>query len=173
MALTHDLSRESTESSFREKLLEHVFVAELLQEAWFRRRQTLEVLRSEVDGSGYDLVLECGGVIRHVQLTSSRKGARTARKTVNSRLWDKPGPCVIWLVYEEEPASGRGALEYEFFGGGPGESLPPTNNYPVGRHSKGDATGYKAERPNTRVLPRPQFRKLGSISELTIELFGP
>ncbi len=36
---------------FREKLLEHVFVSELLQEAWLNRHQTVEVLRSEVDAS--------------------------------------------------------------------------------------------------------------------------
>ena len=49
-------------------MLEHVFVSELLQEAWFRYGMTIEVLHSEVDSAGYDIVLEFGGVIRHVQL---------------------------------------------------------------------------------------------------------
>lgn len=70
--LARDETFDYRESSFREKLLEHVFVSELLQEAWLGRRQTMEVLRSEVDAAGYDLVLECGGTIRYVQLKGSR-----------------------------------------------------------------------------------------------------
>ena len=71
-----DPTADNHESSSREKMLEHVFVSELLQEAWFRYGRTLEVLRSEVDSAGYDLVLEFNGVIRHVQLKSSRRGRR-------------------------------------------------------------------------------------------------
>src|SRR5260370_21808431 len=47
---------EFRESSFREKLFEHIFVSELLQEAWTKHRQMIDVLRSEVDNAGYDLV---------------------------------------------------------------------------------------------------------------------
>ena len=36
-------------SSFYEQLVEHVFISEVLQEAWYRYRQTVEVLRSEID----------------------------------------------------------------------------------------------------------------------------
>ena len=53
--LARDKASDYLESSFREKLLEHVFVSELLQEAWLGRGQTMEVLRSEVDAAGYDL----------------------------------------------------------------------------------------------------------------------
>ena len=52
----------------REKLIEHVFISEILQESWFVREQPLEVLKSEVDAYGYDLVLECNGVTRHILL---------------------------------------------------------------------------------------------------------
>jgi hypothetical protein len=95
------------ESKTVKKLIEHIFLSELLQECWFRRRQIIEVLRAEVDAAGYDLVLEAGGTIRHVQLKASRNGARTARQTINSMLGDRsplpalrafagqplPGPC--------------------------------------------------------------------------------
>ena len=41
-------------SSSREALIEHVFVAEVLQEAWFAREQLVDVLRSEVDAAIQD-----------------------------------------------------------------------------------------------------------------------
>jgi hypothetical protein len=53
-------------SRVRENMVEHVFIAELLQEAWFVREQRIEVLRAEVDAFGYDLVLECNDIVRHL-----------------------------------------------------------------------------------------------------------
>lgn len=49
MTPDRDPTADYRESSFREKMLEHVFVSELLQEAWFRYGMTIEVLHSEVD----------------------------------------------------------------------------------------------------------------------------
>jgi len=155
-------------SSFREKLLEHVFVAELLQEVWLGNRQMVEVLRSEVDNSGYDLLLDRGGVIRYVQLKSSRSGAKTSRQTVNSNLADKPGGCVIWLVFQE--CNQRVKLEYLVFPDNPGGR--PDLGAKLGRHTKANATGYKAERPNTRVILKSRFRKKQTTCDLVSWLFG-
>ena len=41
------------ESSAREKLVEHVFLGELLQALWRKNIRDLEVLRPEVDSGGY------------------------------------------------------------------------------------------------------------------------
>ena len=65
-------------SSFYEQLVEHVFLSEVLQEVWYSFGKTVEVLRSEVDASGYDLVFECNGILRHVQLKTSKSDAKTA-----------------------------------------------------------------------------------------------
>ena len=156
------------QSAFREKLLEHVFVAELLQEVWLKNRQTMEVLRSEVDNSGYDLLLDRGGVVRYVQLKSSRSGAKTSRQTVNSKLADKPGGCVIWLVFQE--CDGRVNLEYLVFPERPDEK--PDLGCKVGRHTKANTAGQKAERPNTRVIPKRLFTKKETTGELVSWLFG-
>jgi hypothetical protein len=45
-------------SGFFEQLVEHSFVSEILQEVYFGRVRAGEVLRSEIDASGYDLGLE-------------------------------------------------------------------------------------------------------------------
>lgn len=76
---THRLREASfLHSSSREALIEHVFIAEVLQEAWFAREQLVEVLRSEVDAAGYDVVFECGPITRHVQLKASDAGGKTS-----------------------------------------------------------------------------------------------
>jgi hypothetical protein len=37
------------------------------------------LLRAEVDRAGYDIVLHCNGVLRHVQLKSSHRAAATSK----------------------------------------------------------------------------------------------
>ena len=158
---------DSLESSFRESLLEHVFLSELLQESWLRRERVVDILRPDVDRAGYDLVLECGGVSRYIQLKTSRLDAKTNRQTVNAKLADKLGGCVIWLFFDAK--AGRVELEYRFFGGGPREK--PNLGSKTGKHSKANAKGMKAERANTRQINRGDFVKLSGVGELIDKLF--
>jgi hypothetical protein len=168
----HDISADYRESTFREKMLEHVFVSELLQEAWLRHGKTIEVPRSEVDSAGYDLVLEYNGIIRHVQLKSSRADAATARHAINIKLAEKPGGCVVWLFYHERPDNCRVGLTYRFFGGKPGELLPPLGEK-FARHTKGNAQGVKTERPGLRIVAKASFSDEMDLAELMGRLFGP
>ena len=64
-------------SSFYEQLVEHVFISEVLQEVYFRFKKTVEVLQSEIDASGYDIVLECNGILRHIQLKTTGERAKS------------------------------------------------------------------------------------------------
>ncbi len=51
--LTESLTRVGYEESrTMEKLVEHVFLAEVLQECWLRRQQVVEVLHAEVEAAG-------------------------------------------------------------------------------------------------------------------------
>ncbi len=63
--------RQFKSSSHREKVVEHVFLGELLRHLWVAKIAGVQVLKPEVDASGYDLVLSLGKVIRHVQLKTS------------------------------------------------------------------------------------------------------
>jgi hypothetical protein len=58
-----------------------------------------------------------------------------------------------------------------WLGGPPGEPLPELDGK-VGRHTKGDRNGLKAERPNTRLVSRSWFRRLATIEEVAVALFG-
>lgn len=157
----------SSNSSFLEKLREYVFLSEILKEAWFSRELTVDVLRAEVDNSGYDLALECEGTIRFIQLKSSWVGSKTATQKVNVKLAEKPGGCVIWLFQDDSDHSVE--LKYRFFGGGPGE--PPELGEKVGKHTKGNAEGEKLLRPNTRIIGIGKFDKPVNANQLFEKLF--
>ena len=150
----------SQESHTVEKLIEHLFLAEVLQECWFRRRQLVEVLRAEVDAAGYDLILESRGVIRHVQLKASRKGARTSRQTINTRLQERQGGCIVWVFYSVQAEDCRAQLTYRWR---EAASLPERR----GRHSRGGK-----ERENTRVILKGEFEMVPDTASLVDRLFG-
>ena len=167
-----DSNLHSRESSYREKLIEHLFVAELLKHSWMRAREEgadlIELSRADVDRGGYDLIAEAGGCLRHIQIKGSVRGAKTARQKVHVALGDKPSGCVVW-VYLDDEAWELGPFLY--FGGEPGAPMPPLGEK-VARHTKGDATGEKKERPNIREVNKGQFRQLDSVEELWATLFG-
>jgi hypothetical protein len=71
-----EASAHSSDSSLREQALGHVFLGQLLTFMWQSGARDIEVLKSEVDRGGYDVVLESNRVIRHVQLKSSFRGSK-------------------------------------------------------------------------------------------------
>lgn len=159
----------SEHSTYREKLLEHLFIGEVLRHLWCRRITTAEFLRPEVDSGGYDLVIACNKIIRHIQLKSSHRGAATARQNVHVRLAEKPSGCVVWLVFHPDTLA---LGPFLWFGGNPGEPLPDIRGLPVAKHTKGNAQGVKAARPNLRILKRVAFEEMVSVPELVERLFG-
>jgi hypothetical protein len=54
-------------STLREHIVEHLFVGDVLRALWCRGVTDIEVLRSEFDSHGYDLVMGSGGIVRHIQ----------------------------------------------------------------------------------------------------------
>lgn len=173
MSQLHPKSEDTfRKSSFFEKLAEHVFVSEILQESYYGSGMTVEVLRSEIDASGYDLVLECNRVMRHVQLKTSKSDGRAAGQKVHISLGGKPSGCVVWIIREEDPELRRMRLSYRFFGGAPGEPLPSLSPFKVAKHTKGNSAGEKKERPAIRVVPKSRFRAIGTTEELVRVLFG-
>jgi hypothetical protein len=156
-------------SSALEKVLEHRFVAELSAALWKRGNSDFEVLRSEVDRHGYDLVIEANGVIRHIQLKALRRGGKRASVALNTRLATKPSGCVVWMVYAPADLS---LGPFMWFGGEPGERLPELGDR-VARHTKGNAQGVKTERPDHRIVRKGAFEVIGSMEALAERLFGP
>lgn len=159
-------------SSFYEQIVEHVFTSEVLQEVWFRFGTTAEVLRGKVDASGYDIVLECNGVLRNVQLKTSNISGKTANQKLNLALASKPSGCVVWILRNEDQQNHRMRLSDRFFGSNSGEPFPSLEGFRVGKHTKGNKDGVKAERQSTRVVPKGSFEVIDSTTEVVIRLFG-
>ena len=156
-------------SSYRERLIEHLFIGELLKHSWLKRECKLEVAKPEVDNSGYDLIAEEVGVVRHIQLKASHKGARVAKQNIHTALGSKPSGAVVWVRFDPN------TLElgpFLFFGGLPGEPLPDLSGFRVAKHTKGNSEGVKAERPAIRAVPRGQFIQYGNSIEVYEALFG-
>ncbi|MDZ4688175.1 MAG: hypothetical protein SH850_24135 [Planctomycetaceae bacterium] len=164
------MAAHSEFSSNREKLLEHLFIGEVLKHLWCRGVTTAEFLRPEVDSGGYDLVIACNRIIRHVQLKASHSLAKTARQNVHLRLADQPSGCVVWMKFDETTLA---LGPFLWFGGAPGERLPVVEDYQIGRHTRRNLQGIRLERQNIRVLPAAAFSPVASIPELVGLLFGP
>jgi hypothetical protein len=159
----------SEHSSYREKLLEHLFIGDVLRYLWCNGVTSAEFLRPEVDSGGYDLVIACNRIIRHIQLKASYHGASTNKQNVNIRLAEKPSGCVVWVVFEPDTLA---LGPFLWFGGQPGEPLPDLSGCRVARHPKRNAQRERTARPNIRELKIREFVRVPSIPELVERLFG-
>ena len=129
----------------------------------------MEVSRPLVDNNGYDLILECGSVVRHVQLKVKKTEGKTAHWKVHLALAKKPSGCVIVLEVDDDKTEIRRFL---WFGGEPRKPLPDLSGCKTAKHSKGNAQGIKAERPNLKNVPIKDFSRCSEISEIAVKLFG-
>ena len=162
------MSKHSEHSSYREKLIEHLFIGELLKLSWQKGDCQLEVSNPEVDNSGYDVIAEANGVIRHIQLKASYIGGKTSRQKIHLNLAEKPSGCVIWVYFNEDTLD---LGPFYYFGGKPGEALPNIEGAKIARHTKGDQDGYKAERPNIREISKGKFTCFESVEAVYDALF--
>ena len=156
-----------------ELMLENLFLSELLQEMWFARGQVVDVLHSPVDAYGYDLVLQCGGVTRHVQLKTERLTGRDRHlQTQHAPLQPASGVCRrarIGTCRPEPPAS---TLNLSLVRRGPHEPIPKLGEK-IAKHTKGDSQGIKKEKPLHRVIALGKFSKVSSMTDIAMLLFGP
>jgi len=161
-------SAHSLSSSYREMLLEHLFVGEVMRFAW-QRGLRMEVVKPQVDDGGYDVVFETDKMVRHVQLKSTFNGSKVQKFNVNKRLALKPSGCVVVLIFDKDSLN---LGPFLWFGNSLGTKLPDLSGYRTAKHAKGNAEGTKLERPNLCVIPRSAFAPLETISEVSARLFG-
>ena len=156
-------------SSYREKLIEHLFLGELLKLSWLKYKCSLEIARPEVDNSGYDAIAEANGIVRHIQIKTSVFGGKTANQNVHLKLTSKPSACVLWIYFNEETME---LGPYLYFGASePGMPMESLVDRKTAKHTKGNKEGFKAERESLRVLPKSAFKKLLSVEEVYEQLF--
>jgi hypothetical protein len=158
------MKQHSENSTYREMLIEHLFVSELLKISWLEYECMLEIARPEVDNAGYDLIAELNGKIRHIQLKTSIRGGSTTSQKIHLRLAEKPNGCVVWVYFCKDTLD-LGPFRYLDVGS---EAL---ENRRVAKHTKGNKSGIKAERPNLRVVNKGDFSEITSIADVFKKLF--
>jgi hypothetical protein len=85
-------SVHSTHSSGREKVLEHIFLGDLLRALWRMGVHDTQVLRPEVDRNGYEFMLGHERIRRSVQLKSTYRGGNVFAHLINGyRLAQREG----------------------------------------------------------------------------------
>lgn len=157
--------RHFTHSTLRERIVEHVFVGEVLRALWRRGITDVEILRPEFDAHGYDVVMSRGPIVRHVQLKTQAAG----KVSVGHALADKPSGCVVWIALNKD------TLElgpYMWFGAAPGKPLPDISKYPNPKRATHNAEGVRPVRKNHHVLPPSAFTKLKALDDVVKQLFG-
>lgn len=162
-------AKNSSSSSYREKVLEHLFVGEIMRYAWFSDIKRIEILKPEVDDSGYDLVVEANNILRHIQLKATFQGSKVARFNIHLGLANKPGGCVIVLLPDPQTLK---IEKFLWFGGLPGQKLPDISGNAIGKHAKGNSHGTKTQRPMIRVIPRGTFTRVDGVGAIIEKLFG-
>ena len=152
-------------STLRERIVEHFFIGEVLRALWKKGVTDVEILRSEFDAHGYDIVMTCGVIVRHIQL----KTQGSARVSVNRALADKPSGCIVHIDINRDTLVFQ---SFRWFGSLPGQRLPDIAHYPNPKRATHKANGIRPPRVNHHLIPSSVFVSLASIDEVVTHLFG-
>ena len=166
--IADDSTRNFTQSTLRERIVEHLFIGDVLRRLWQHRITDIEILRSEFDAGGYDLVLSHRNIVRHIQFKTVGVSAKASPTKISLKLAEKPSGCVILIVVT--PCLILDS--YLWFGDEPGKPLPGIDALKIAKHNKGTAKGIKNDRPNHRTLPRNRFVRLATLDDVIERLFG-
>src|SRR4051794_18063863 len=108
-------------SSYVENVLRHALVAGLSSVVWRRDPfASLQVFNSEVDASGFDLVLSLGFQTRYIQLKQAHSNKVPAHCSVRLSFASVPGSCVVLMSHS---AFDLTLANFRFFGGVPSQPM--------------------------------------------------
>lgn len=158
-------------SSYVENVLVHRMVAGLAGELW-RRDPTmpLHIFNSEVDDSGFDLVLGCGARLRYIQVKQVHLQGAASKFSVRLDFARMPGSCVVVVVHTEDELV---VDHFLFYGGAIHEPMPSVeDNKPSVSPGKRDIDGNRKTRPHYRDVKRSRFHGPLTTAGLLDALFG-
>ena len=154
-------------STLREHIVEHAFVGDALRALWRLGIFDVEVLRSEFDAHGYDLVLARGRIVRHIQFKTGI-AKRPGSVSVPRLLADKPSGCVLWIAVTADLDMGP----FFWFGGLPGQPLPALDYFASPLRPTRNKAGERPVRHNHRLVPAASFERIETLHGVMERLFG-
>lgn len=158
-------------SSYVENVLVHRMVADLAGELW-RRDPTLplHIFNSEVDDSGFDLVLGCGTKLRYMQVKQVHMDGKASKFSVRLDFTRMPGSCVVVVVHTADELMVKHFL---FYGGAVHEPMPSVEDNKQSKlPGKRDIDGNRKIRQHYRDLKRNKFKGPLTTKQLLDALFG-
>lgn len=161
-------SAHAEHSVLREKIIEHLFVGQVLRALWRSEVRDVEVMRSEFDAHGYDLVITHGGLVRHLQLKTGLQ-AKPGRIGIARSLASRPSGCAIWLGLND-------ALEirgYWWLGADrPGDPLVFGSAVKVAKRIGRQANAHRPDRKNHVVPAAKDWVELKGLAGCINQLLG-
>jgi|GEM_PF-1280672 len=157
-------------SSYFENVLVHRMVADLGGELWRRDpNKPLSIFNSEVDDSGFDLVLACGNQLRYIQVKQVHSKGSASKFSVRLDFSRMPGSCIVVVVHTAEELH---VDHFLFYGGDTREPMPRVEaNKPSIQPGKRDIAGNRKTRHHYRDVKRNKFRGPLTAGELLDALF--
>jgi hypothetical protein len=162
----HDKTAHSIHSTLREHIVEHIFVGNALQWLWNRHVYDVEVLRSEFDAGGYDMVMSYKTTDRHIQFKTTLESGQAASVKASLKLLNKRSGCIIWIFVTEKLD-----IKHYLWLGSPEKPFSKIGNVATAKHTKGNAGGTKTERLQHRIIPKSEFLEVSSLEEVMYLLF--
>jgi hypothetical protein len=168
----HRLTALAVRSSYIENVLRHNLVASLSSAVWQHDPfASLQVFNSEVDDSGFDLVLGLGLKVRYVQLKQAHEDKVPSHCSLRLSFSKMHGSCVILMSYSVATLQ---LTSFRFFGSAsPSEAMPIIEELsPSKSPGRRNAAGERKVRTNYRDVPvRRRFQGPLSVEELLHALF--
>jgi hypothetical protein len=157
-------------SSYVENVLVHRMVASLAGELWRRDpTEPLHIFNSEVDESGFDLVLGCGTKLRYIQIKQVHSRGTASKFSVRLDFTRMPGSCVVVVVHTEDELM---IDHFLFYGSAVHEPMPSVEeNNPSIVPGKRYVDGIRKTRQHYRDIKRNKFRGPLTTAELLDALF--
>ncbi|WP_051679753.1 hypothetical protein [Pseudorhizobium marinum] len=154
-----NINQHHLNSSLRENIVEHLFVGDALRLLWRKGVVDVEILRSEFDAFGYDLVISAGSLVRHVQLKSGTKlkPVSTARL-----LAEKPSGCIVFIEIND----GLDLLRFHSFSSKAGMPLPDISAFKTAKRTTPKSDGTKPEPMKHVVVPISKFEMHATLDDL-------
>ena len=157
-------------SSYVENVLVHRMVASLAGELWRRDpTQPLHIFNSEVDDSGFDLVLGCSTKLRYIQVKQVHAKGAASKFSVRLDFTRMLGSCIVVVVHTEDELL---VDHFLFYGGSVHEPMPSVeDNKPSTVPGRRDIEGKRKTRQHYRDVKRKNFKGPLTTAELLDALF--
>jgi hypothetical protein len=163
--LAFDPKQHYENSSLRENIVEHLFIGLALGKLWNAGITNAEILRSEFDAYGYDLVISYGDIVRHVQMKTSTS---LTKVSVSKLLAQKSSGCVLFIKLDNCLNLGP----FYFFGATAGQQLPDLGEFKSTRRTAPKSDGKKHERKMHHDIPLSKFQRFETIEKLMANMLG-